>query len=376
MYIKVKVQDNGNCDGGAGLITAVDWAMRAEAGATANVTALNSSSGQGEIVALEVVSNTEAGGWSNTAFYASTSTYDFGGSWQADSHKTGRTFKKRFHINRKNTQTNYNNWAPFMSLYDADSATEVMAENYLTYTKSTSSSSNYGAWFNNSEPDEADWWHVSVTSKYVFFWSNHTKGVGFERICGVADLAGTPDHFLAAANDQFNSIGFYKSATGATSSAVGTGTTPYHWDFIAYHLTPDAGRQYNNYYLQSTGTYYTVNGTNPSNNSNIIPWRIGPHHYFNSVNTYTQMIPTRDSSGNKIGSLTPVILFNPFRGIPYQTMEGLYYYTDSALINTTEATAYQNQKHNDGKIVQDENGDNYMLIKQSQDCVTYAVRIE
>jgi len=376
MYIKVKVQDNGAGDGGNGLVTAIDWAMTASAAASPDVSTLNSGNAYGEISSLQVISNREAGGWERQTLTVNNSSYSFDGNWQTASPKTGRSYKKRFGVRSVGSVSTYGNWGPDFSLYDADADTLVVNRSKLQYSQGTNSSTDYRVWMGNREPDEASWWHISVTNKYCWFWSTNSLGGGFGRIGGIGDLAGTPAHKLAAADDTFNSVAFYLSNIN-TSASAGSSSTVYKHDFIAYYFANiHPGIYYPNQAISSTGAQTSISSSNHSNTNSLFPWRYGPSHYENVVSQYSQGVPLFDSSGQISGSMMPVVIHQPWYGVPYQTIEGIYWYIDKFTQNTTEAGIIADNTANHGRIVEDSNGDKYVLVKFTDDLVTYAVRAE
>lgn len=376
MYIKVKVQDNSIADGGNGLITAVDWAMTASAATSPDVSTLNSGNASGEISSLQVISNREAGGWERVTLMTGAASYAWDGNWQTNSPKTGRSYKKRFGIRAITSISTWGNWAPDFSLYDADTDTLVMNRSKLQFSQSTNTSSDFRVWFGASEPDEASWWHISVTDKYCWFWSTHSLAGGYSRIGGIADLAGTPAHKLAAADDTFNSVAFYLSNINAASSA-GVSTTTYKHDFLAYYFANlHSGVYYPNQAVTSTGAYYSVSSSNHNNAQATFPWRYGPSHYDQVVGQYSQGAPVFDSTGQLSGNMMPVVIHQPWYGVPYQTLEGIYYYIDQSVSSSTQANIVADNISNNGRIVEDSSGDKYVLVKFTDDLVTYAVRAE
>lgn len=368
MYIRFKVQDGGSANGGYGLQAAIDWAMTASAGATASV-ATFAGSYQSEVTDFEVISNDEAGGWTNyDAVSSSSSSYSWRAGWEADSPKTGRNFKKRWEVGTNTTSSSHtNNWGPKGGLYDSDNSSYILAMTSQSYYTSTNSTANGYSWFRTLNPDDLTWgwWNLSVTSKYVWFWpdSNINSTAGCRYMAGMADLAGTPQYLLNAISDNVASVGFYSSSTDS-GYGIGTSTsTSYYNDFIQYYFANIDGMGPTSTQSATNGML-TQSGSSPSISATAIPWQIHPPHYYNIIsNSQECFLPTFDEYGTSVGGLTPITIMSPLKGVPPQTIEGIYYYMPRRVVNTTEAqnwASYIAPKYNN-RIIYDENGDKYRL---------------
>jgi hypothetical protein len=371
MYIKFKVKDGGQADGGFGLLGAVDWAMTSAASNTASAPSFTGSF-LNEIQDLIVVANDEAGGWTNYSTISSSSAnHSWSGGWQAPSPKTGRDFKKRFSIRSQSSiSSHYSNWAPAFSAYDDDRNSNILNETNLSFIKNSGTTATQNAFFSNRSPKDQStygYWNLSVTSKYVYLWpdSGPNTPTGQRFLAGVADLSGTPQYLLNAISDNFASVGFYTSGSD-NSGASGTSTTTYWNDYVSYYFAGIDGAGPNSV-TSTTGTPITESAANPSINFNGLPWIIAPTHYFNVINqAQEQHSPIFDEWGSPIGSLTPITITNPLRGIPTQYVEGIYYYGAQRILDATQALEWSNNgasKYNN-RIIYDERGDKYVLWHQ------------
>lgn len=367
MYIKVKVSDGGRADGGHGLMGAMHWAMTAAAGATATAADF-AGQYENEIEDFIVVSNTEAGGWSAyNSVSSSTTTHSYNAGWQAESPKTGRDFKKRFEIGSNTSQSTYTNrWGPKFGMWDDDKDEYLIGLNKLSYFTSTSSTTNGYSWFRNLGPKDAHgYWNISVTSKYVYFWPDSISNAssGEHWFCGVADLFGTPQYLLNAVSDNCASVGIYTSSSN-DSGNMGTSTTTYAYDFLHHYFAGINGNVSETF----VGTQTVISQGNISNlsyNSSIFP--LGLSHWYGAAQDIIESgRPIFDEYGSSIGALTPVIIMQPWKSLPIQYVEGLYYYyPQSAYGNTTYWATKIVDQFNDRYVYAD-NGDKY-VIKASHD---------
>lgn len=368
MYIRFKVADGGRADGGHGLMGAINWAMTASAGATTSASDF-SGSYENELTHLEVIENDEAGGWTNyDAVSSSSSSHSWRAGWEADSPKTGRSFKKRWEIGSTTTTTTaYNRWCPAAGLYDSDNSSYMLAMTNQAYRTTSSTAVDYNGWFSNQGPDDLNWgwWNLSVTSKYVWFWpdSNINASSGCKYMAGITDLAGTPQYLLNAISDNFASVGFFTSSSDDGAS-VGTSTTAAYWNDYIQHYFANVDGAGPTSTVSSTRAQLTQSSGTPSISYGALPWLTSPTHYYNIVsNSYECFHPVFDEHGSSVGGLTPVTVTSPFRSVPTQTLEGIYYYAPFRVSDTTEALQwvdYVAPKYNN-RTIYDDNGDKYRL---------------
>lgn len=370
MYIKFKVTDGGFADGGFGFIGAINWAMTSAAANTATASSFTGSFNN-EISELIVVSNDEAGGWTTyNSPSSSSSSYSWNAGWEAPSPKTGRTFKKRFEVaSRTTTSTNYGNFSPRYGAYDSDRNSYIQSLTDLQAYKGNSNSVFHNTFFGNGNPDDQvnGYWNLSVTSKYVYLWpdSSAYTTVGRRFLAGAADLAGTPQFLLNSPSDNFASVGFYTSGSVADGSS-GTSTTTHWRDYIVYYFAGlDSGSPFST--TSSTGTQITESDSGAGLNVLSVPWDFHPNHYFNVIDSfYEQYSPVFDQWGSVSGSLTPITIMNPIRGIPTQHLEGIYYYSPQRVNTVAEATEWSTRGATiyNNRIIYDDRGDKYVLWHQ------------
>jgi|DEB0MinimDraft_10_1074344.scaffolds.fasta_scaffold19670_2 hypothetical protein len=367
MYIKFKVGDGGYANGGHGLMGAIDWAMTANAASTATSSDFTGSFSN-EISDFKVIANDEAGGWTNfDAISSASSSHNWSAGWEADSPKTGRSFKKRFSVSSNTTQAGYyGHWSPKGGLYDNDASSYLRALTSLSYSTITTNSVARHTWFSNLQPAQFTWgwWNLSVTSKYVYFWpdTNSSSQSGTKYFAGVADLAGTPDYLLSAISDNFNSVGFYVGGSNDTGS-LGTSTSAsFMNDYIHYYFAGIDGGFSST--ASATNAMLTQSGALPSINATAIPWQMHPPHYYNVVDqTYEHHLPIFNDYGSAVGALHPITIMSPLRGVPATQLEGIYYYGIQTNANVTRNLEWSNRgaHAHDGRTVYDSNGDKYVL---------------
>lgn len=380
MYIKFKVTDGGRADGGHGLMGALNWAMTASAGDTATASDFTGSY-ENEITDFLVISNDEAGGWTNyETIFVSTSNHTWNGGWQADSPKEGRSFKKRFRVASQSTTTShYGKWTPQGGFYDADTSSYILGMTSLAAYKSSTTSSRRNAFFANLSPSQLTWgwWNASVTSKYVYLWpdGNYNATTGCRYLAGQADLAGTPAFLLNAASDNFASVNFYTGSTDTGGELGNSTSTTYKFDYIdRYFANIDGGGPTST----DSGTSSRVSsGASRSISEGGVPWDLGPTHYYNVIGSYESALPVFDDYGSSTGGLSPIWVMSPFRGVPPQTIEGIYYYSPRTITNTTQALEWSQRvapKYN-GRLIYDDNGDKYVLYHSWGSMQIKAIRV-
>ena len=369
MYIKVKVSDGGRADGGHGLMGAIHWAMTAAAGATATASDFTGQY-ENEIEDFIVVSNSEAGGWSAyNAISSSTTNHSYSAGWQTDSPKTGRDFKKRFEIGSNTTDdSRTNRWGPKFGLYDNDNSEYIRTLSPLSYYTSTSTTVNGYSWFRNLGPRDAHgYWNISVTSKYVYFWPDSVSNAspGEHWFCGVADLFGTPPYLLNAISDNCASVGIYTSSVD-DSGSMGSSTTPHAYDFLHHYF---AGINGNSTETFSGTTTLMTQGNVSSLQYNSALFNMGLTHYPSVADTtYENGNPIFDEYGSSVGSLTPVVIMQPWKSIPIQYVEGLYYYYPQSAYGNTATWSEKIVDQFNNRYVYSDNGDKY-IIKATHDSI-------
>jgi hypothetical protein len=370
MYIKFKVINGGSALGGFGFQGAIDWAMTSAAANTATASSFTGSF-QNEISDLIVVSNDEAGGWTNFDPVSSVSNaYNWGAGWEAPSPKTGRSFKKRFEVAvRNSTSSNFGNFSPRYGAYDSDRTSYIQSLTDLQTYKGATSTARRDTFFGNGQPKDqtVGYWNLSVTSKYVYLWpdSSSDTTTGRRFLAGAADLAGAPQYLLNSSSDNVASVGFYTSGSNSDGTE-GTSTTTHWRDYIVYYFAGiDNGSPFST--SSSTGVEITQIGTSASINVLSLPWAIHPNPYFNVIDSnYEQYSPVFDQWGSSTGSLTPITIMNPVRGIPTQYLEGIYYYSPQKINTQAAATEWRTRGASsyNNRIIYDDRGDKYVLWHQ------------
>ena len=322
-----------------------------------------------------VISNEEAGGWTvELETGTGTSTILTGKRVQlsAPTKKTnGDVARKYFGLNVNNSTTsNYNWWNFYMHFPErtnrGDNPTNESPLRYLTDYDSTSNNTlSHQAWYYNYDPSQGEWL-ISITENYCYIFRPAGNGVDViqykSEICGCADLTGTPDNLLGSAHAYDPFVGFFHGHNTNAPTTLTDGDNLF--DYILYSHGGAGDRNYisgnSNYkWIESRGqTFLSMHATNTlTSTAQALP--LAPTYQADYRNDDTTYGKTLTASGSKIYSMHPAVVYQPFKGIPYQTIDGLKYlgnYSDA------EFTSAMNNISNElnFKYFYDENGDRYI----------------
>ena len=357
------------------VLATIAYAATANANTTMtynDVVSFVSSTGYGDtgnIVYLDyaTISNSEAGGWSVNQFDLGSigtggTDNDFVFEMQANSPKASRIytdFKKTISLAGTQTGSTVNGFfAGLVGFKDATSNTHL--QNYLNYNNqlTTTSSDGSGFPFTDKMQDYTGYWNISVTSKYCYIWITGERGADI----GVADFVNLNPSWMHESVKGYNHVGYFHSHSVTSNSS----------DIIVAKLSTISG---------ATGTqdtvtrYYNITSTVSSTSTPVIynhtgssAWPMFPA-YDNGRLAYSSFYPSYDNKAQKVGTIVPLSLTQPFTGINHNTIEGMGFYT-LFQGNVTAGVANLNQN----RIIYDQNGTKWALLTKSNTGTIRAIR--
>ena len=322
-----------------------------------------------------VISNEEAGGWTVEVSSGTTSTTATVGEKVRLSAPTkkvnGDVAKKYFALRVNNSTTsNYNWWNFFVKFPErtnrGDNPSYESTERYLTdYDNTSSSTVSFQAWYGNRDPNEGEWM-ISITENYCYIFRPAGNGVDIvtykSELCGCADLTGTPDNLLGSSHAYDPFVGFFHGYNTNDPADQNDGDNLF--DYIQFSFGGAGNRNYisgnSNYkWVEYRGQAYLSMSAAASNPTSEPVIRFAPHYQGDirsDDNTYGKTVT---ASGSKIYSMHPAVVYQPFKGVPYQTIDGLKY-----LGNFSDTEFSSNMKNISNelnfKYFYDENGDRYI----------------
>jgi hypothetical protein len=317
---------------------------------------------------FQVVSNTEAGGWTvdSSTTSPSNSYTNWGGSIQinAPTNKTG--YQKSFKIATNSTSSQQSYSGALICKFKAYDGTSARYEGNLSYSNSSGSTTNFTQWMpTNGIYQTSLTWHFSCTADYAYLWFEHdgSRSSYHNNFAGVSELQNVPASYLGTGNAFFPAVGFYSSSLN-TTNAFGTTTTSYYNDFFAHsiHGSYPNGDDGPFDYVNANNIYYTGQGQLTGNDS---PMQLGPQYYYNNSTSYSTTYnykPIFNADGNKVGALVPAMYFNPYRGIPFTTLAGFFYYEPFERAVGSEASLPSITRQSE--IIYDDSGAKYTLQYQ------------
>lgn len=373
MYVRFKVNSSSaNGYGMEGMVETIAAVATASAGAS-----ITTPEG---VSYFQVVSNTEAGGWTvknrTTANYNYT---DWRGYIEIESNTPKSGYKKAFKV-FTNSSTSYPQyWGNMQTEFRAYDGANLRYNGRLAYGTGSSSSTNHTLWMPNLQINDSRFtWHFTCTANYAYLWYEIDGSLGTtyaNNFAGVADLNNVPDSYLGSGNAFFPAIGFYSGSNNASYS-FGTSTTSNYHDYIAHtiHGSYTNGDDGPFDYYNVNNVQYTGTGGVTTNDA---PIQFGPYYYqnmSNAENVNYNYKPIFNASGAKVGSLTPMFYFNPYRGIPFTTLRGFYYYEPFERGTDSYVALPWNSRQSE--ILYDGNGDKYSLQYQPSNYGIRAFRAE
>ena len=362
MYVRFKVSSSSsNGYGMKGMVETIRAVAAASAGASISQPAGTTM--------FQVVSNTEAGGWTvDSSTTSASNTYsNWAGVIQINSPTNKAGYQKSFRVitNSPNNggQSYYGALKCSFKAYDGATA---RYEGNMSYSTSNATSSNAQMWMPNAGIYQSSLtWHFSCTADYAYLWFEHDGSrSGFHNnFAGVSELQSVPASYLGTGNAFFPAVGFY-SGSNNSSYYFGTSSTNSYHDYFTHSLhgswpNGDDG-PYD--YVNANNIQYTGTGAFTGNDA---PMALGPGYYYNSSNNYSTSYnykPIFNGDGLKVGALVPAMYFNPYRGIPFTTLAGFYYYEPVERTNTSYLAMGTQTKQSE--IIYDDSGAKYTLQYQ------------
>lgn len=361
MYVRFKVSSSSSTGYGMqGMIETIRAVATASAGAT-----ISDPAGTTQ---FQVVSNTEAGGWTvDSSTTASTYSYsNWNGSIQINSPTNKSGYSKSFRVFANSSSTAQTNWGSMLCQFKAYDGSSARYTASLVYNASNSTSTSHNMWmptggiYNTSMT-----WHFSCTADYAYLWYELDTSIasGYaNNFAGVSELQNVPSSYLGTGNAFFPAVGFYSCSYNA-SYPFGTSTTSYYHDYFAHsiHGSYPNGDDGPSDYYNATNVQYTGTGELSTNDC---PGRFGPFYYTGYSNSYGayNFKPIYNANGEKVGSLIPAFYFNPYKGIPFTTLSGFYYYEPFERFDGSYSSLPYATRQSE--IIYDASGDKYTLQYQ------------
>lgn len=373
MYVRFRVSSStADGRGMRGLVEVIRNVATASAGA--------SISTPGGCTYFQVVSNTDAGGWTVKDSISETYSYsDFRGYIEIENNTNKSGYTKAFRVDAvaPNSQPTY--WGAMQATFKAYDNSNSRYSSVLAYASGASSSTSYHRWMPNlGLYNSSLTWHFSCTADYVYLWYELDGGQSSsysQNFAGVSELNNVPDSYLETGNAFFPAVGFYGSSNNS-SYAYGTSTTSSYHDYFAHtiHGAYDDADDSPFDYLNNNNIQYSGTGGVTVDNA---PIQFGPFYYentSNAENTSYNYKPVYNGVGEKVGSMTPVFYFNPYRGIPFTTLNGFYYYEPFERFANSFSSLPS--KTRQSEIIFDAAGDKYTLQYQVNHYTIRAFRSE
>lgn len=321
-----------------------------------------------------VISDEEAGGWTVESDSLSGATSVIVGDKLRLSAPTkkldGSVRKKYFGMRINSTNTVHYNWWNFWVRFPertnmgTTSYSSEATNRYLSYQGATSNTTaSNQSWYYNYNPHHGEWL-ISVTENYLYIFrpaGNGTDVVQYKsELCGVADLTGTPDNLLGSSHAYEPFVGFYHGHNVNSPSTLNDGDSLYDFLWVgngpAYPQTISTDENYK--WTENRSQFiYSNTTTGPSTNQAAMD--LGPSYDGSGRTFHNTLHKTVTSSGSKIYSMHPAAVYNPFWGVPYQTIDGLKYLGNFGDANY-DATMNPISNDLNFKYFYDENGDRYI----------------
>lgn len=362
MLVKFKV-DNGSTSGFHNFAQAIKAVMTAAAGS-----APSKPSG---CIVWDVISYEEAGGW--TVEYENTSASSLNSGQELRMNSATKKVnvpnqKKMFGVAVNGTITeNYNWWTPIAGFVNRD-GNVISRRGMCDYNEGQQSSARYDSWFETYNPDNCSWF-ISCTENYVWLWKDRYDGnslVGGNQqipLCGIADYSGTPGNLLASSNNFHPSAYYYSGSTSTTTFASDRAEGEAYQEHLGLGMHSNGSNIDADYRWGGVSQHFQYSMTNSGSQTvtyNSI--ELGPQYHQSGRNEQEQFSAVFDSGGNRTLGMYPLVIFNPYVNMPYQTLDGFKYigaYTDQET-NTDNFDNMHDKYHS--KYVFDENGDKYICI--------------
>lgn len=372
MYVRFKVSSgSSNGHGMKGMVETLRAVATASAGAS-----ISQPAGTSE---FHVVSNNEAGGWTVADSTSPTYTYNnFTGSIRLESptNKTGYT--KSFQVTTNSSTSNPTYYGALICRFLAYDGSTARYNAPLSYNASNSTGTNgTQMWMpNNGLYQDNLTWHFACTADYVYLWFTHNgdRDGMQNNFAGVSELQNVPSYQLGTGNAFFPAVGFYSGSNN--DQFFGSSTTSYYHDYYAHSIHgsfPNADDGPFDYVNQNN-IQYTGSGGFTTNDQ---PMQMGPYYYQGASladNDNYNYKPIFNADGDKVGALVPPMYFNPYRGIPFTTLAGFYYYEPfQRSDNSYKAIPYYSRQN---EIIYDDTGAKYSLQYQKEQYGIRAFRAE
>ena len=360
MLIKFRPNTSGN--GFLGLCRAIETAATAAAGST--------PASPSYMTSWQVLSNTEAGGW--TVAQTSPSAVATDAHVEITAPSTQSRFRKRFRMtyNESSTTTSTSYYGLFfpVAYFDYQSPntstwTEI-SNRVLARAGYAATTANYYTYLYNIPASDMDW-VIAVTQKYLWLVpiDKQNRFAGALVPSGISDIEGIDDWQTNGPEMTFPFTALY---TSSSSTGGASDTNIYDYQFHPFQMLYQMSYGYS--------TVYTNEQPYSQNSSVIYPTTVGsmqfgqcyddgPRQYYN---TYPKIF-SRTSVGGRTQTLWPHYFGNPWQVGPIGQLSGIRYYSNQNSTNyTTDGTNWQTlyPEFLDGVTVTDGNGDKWLVFNK------------
>lgn len=374
MYVRFKVSSsNGDGYGMKGMVETIRAVATASAGASISQPAGTTM--------FQVVSNTEAGGWTvdSSTTSASYNYTNWAGDIQINSPTNKAGYQKSFKVSTNGSASSgasyYGALKCSFKAYDGATARH---EGVMSYSAGSSSSSNAQMWMPNNRISHSSLtWHFSCTADYAYLWfeNDGSRNAFHNNFAGVSELQSVPASYLGTGNAFFPAVGFY-SGSNHSSYYFGSSSTGNYHDYFTHslHGSYPNGDDSPYDYVNANNIQYTGQGSFTGNDA---PMQLGPGYYRNTSNHYSPTYnykPIFNGDGLKVGALVPAMYFNPYRGIPFTTLAGFYYY--EPFERSSQSYLGMGTTTRQSEIIYDDSGAKYTLQYQPDQFGVRAFRSE
>jgi len=362
MYVRFKVTSGtSNGWGMKGMVETIRAVAAASAGASISQPAGTTM--------FQVVSNTEAGGWTvdSSTTSASNNYTSWSGNIQINSPTNKAGYQKSFKVApNSSASSGYSYYGALKCSFKAYDGATARYEGPMSYNGSNSSSANSSMWMPNGGISNSSLtWHFSCTADYAYLWfeNDGSRSTFHNNFAGVSELQSVPASYLGTGNAFFPAVGFYSSSNNS-SYAFGTSTTNVYHDYFTHslHGSYPNGDDGPYDYVNANNIQYTGQGAFTGNDA---PMALGPGYYYNTANNYSTTYnykPIFNGDGLKVGALVPAMYFNPYYGIPFTTLAGFYYYEPFERTSTSYLGMGTTTRQSE--IIYDDSGAKYTLQYQ------------
>ena len=363
MFVKFKPSTAYN--GWTGFLNAIHAAATAAAGSTPSTPT--------NVDYWEVISNTEAGGWSLIGSIPTTESV--GSNMQLVAASGQTRFRKRFKIHMNTSNTNIAGRIVPIAYFDYDGSEslgitasgwdEIGSRIMMALGGTGSSGANdYRTWWNRSYPYTFTW-YIAVTQEYLWI-SYQTNSAPFGGMpFGVSDLEGADDYFTNGNELESDWAVFYPYHSNNTSTDA---------SYLGEFVGKTYSQNYNLYTRSqvSNGSQYwshlanEVSGqANAINTNNPITLRLGPNFEHSTASTFNTRPPlaSRTGTAGKQKTLWPVVIGNPHVGQPFTNFKGMKIFADRD--NQDFNTYYSSTRdieYNIGKVFTDGDGQKWWVM--------------